>query len=67
MHKNSECIGGHMHRWVIVKEWPQGVEEVCDVCRKTMFAHFKIPNHIYLASHLRSILKPSDSRFKYEY
>lgn len=64
---NSECNGGWMHRWIITKTYPTGVEERCLICKEKRFFHNKIPNFQYLSFHLRSALQKDNLRFYKEY
>ncbi len=65
--QESECLEGWLHRYVIVEEYPDGVVEICKLCKKRLFFHNKIPNEIYLAHHLRQTLQFDDLRFNREY
>jgi hypothetical protein len=64
---NSECVCGFYHHFVIVEQLKGGVVERCLKCRKKIFFRNDVPNHIYLSYHLRSILQPSNKRFKKEF
>ncbi len=66
----SECKGPWMHRFRILRQWPETVEEVCDICHKRMFFKIRggrVDNYHYLSFHLRSALQRWHRRFNKEY
>lgn len=65
--QNSKCLEGWLHRYIIVEEVPDGVVEICKICKKRMFFHNKTPNAVYLSHHLRQMLHFDDLRFNREY
>lgn len=67
MIKNSLCRGGLYHEYYIVKQYKDGVVEICKRCKDRQFFRNSIPNHIYLSYHLRSLIQKKDPRFKREY
>lgn len=64
---NSECKGGFLHDYQIVKTYEHGVIERCTRCKQQQYFRNNVPNHIYLSYHLRSMIQPKDPRFNHEY
>lgn len=57
--QNSSCLGRYLHRFKIIKEFPDGVLENCEICHKSKF--FKIVGgqleaNSYMSWHLRLAL-----------
>lgn len=67
MLKNSECVLGFFHDFKIMKEFPDGVVEVCRKCRLRKFFKHKGSNLHYLSYHLRQALQKDNRRFNKEY
>lgn len=67
MEKNSECIGGWMHRYRMTRFYKEDVEEICEICKDRQIFKQNTPNHIYLSYHLRLALQKDNKRFKKEY
>ncbi len=66
-YQESNCRNGYLHNYVQVQQTPKGVVERCVRCKKTIFFPHAVPNHVYLAHHIRSALQPSDPRFQREW
>lgn len=56
-----------LHKFKLLAEVKNGILERCERCG--LMRHFpnNIPNHEYLAYHIRSILRADDPLFKKEY
>jgi hypothetical protein len=68
MWEQSKCGNGlWLHDWLILRQWPDGLEEYCYKCGKTEFFRNNTPNDIYLNSHLRMALKPYMPEYDIEY
>jgi len=65
--KNSLCQANLFHDYQITKSFESGVVEMCSRCKHRVYFPNTVPNHIYLSFHLRSMLQPSDPRYKREY
>lgn len=68
--KESRCIGSWLHRFQIIEEYPEGVLELCEICKKTKF--FKIlnggvDNNKYMDWHIRAALIPNHPLFYHEF
>lgn len=66
----SECLHGWLHRYKIEREWSDGVEEVCEICKdKQLFKviNGQIDNIEYLSYHERDILTKQSNNFEHEY
>lgn len=63
----SNCKNGWLHRYNFKRVFEDGVEEVCEVCRDRKFFKNNGSNYQYLSYHMRSVLRPSDTRFSKEY
>ncbi len=68
--QNSMCEGEYLHRFKIVKEFPQGVLEICDICGLDKFFRIiegKVNNAEYMSWHCRQALQPMHPYFNHEY
>ena len=66
----SNCRSGYLHRFGIVGEYPEGVQERCVICHKKIFHRVingAVNNKQYLAYHARQALPPQHRRFSKEY
>lgn len=64
--QNSLCLEGrYLHDYLITEVLKDGVIEICDKCHKKQF--FKDENRSYLASHIKQVLQPNQSRFNHEH
>lgn len=53
------CKGSYLHRFRIIKEFPEGVLENCEICHKSKFfkiAGGQVEGNAYMAWHLRLAL-----------
>lgn len=66
-YQKSECQGGYLHDYLLVKEYRQGVLERCSRCGDSQFFEHDTPDWKYLEFHIRSALQRSDPRFSREY
>ena len=67
---DSICKGGWLHRYVLLRQNPEWVEEGCLICRKKVYYRIvdgKIDNLKYLKDHIRQALPKSHRLFKHEY
>lgn len=71
--QNSRCLNKYLHRFIIVKDYDDGVLEKCEVCRKSKgfkIIEGKLDNARYMSWHIRSALTPDypyfDREYKYE-
>lgn len=67
---NSKCKGPWLHRFTMRRQWPDCVEETCDICKLQLFTKVRggrINNYEYLSYRLRMSLQPFHPRFKKEY
>lgn len=66
----SECLHGWLHRYNITREWNDGVEELCEICKDIRYYKTidgAIDNIEYLSYHERDILTPQSPYFYHEY
>lgn len=68
--QNSYCRGGFLHRYEIVQEFPEGILEMCEICKDRKF--FKLVNGQtdnlkYISYHIRQALPPTHKQFIKEY
>lgn len=66
----SECRNGWLHRFNIVAEYPEGVQERCEICGKKVFFRVingKSNNTDYISYHMRQCLVPQHRAWKREY
>jgi len=66
----SKCRGGWLHRFNIQRQWEDCVEEVCEICGKSVF--FKVinghaDNSQYISYHARQCLPKQHPLFSHEY
>jgi hypothetical protein len=57
--QNSKCVGSYLHRWTIIKEFPEGVLENCEICHKSKFFKVvggQVEGNVYMSWHLRLAL-----------
>lgn len=57
--QNSKCLNSWLHRFEIKAEYPQGVMEVCEICKKKKFFRLiegKVDNANYMSWHIRLAL-----------
>lgn len=66
-YQKSECRNNYLHDFRQVQRTHVGYLERCTRCGKQMHFPLNVPNHIYLAYHIRSALQPSDKLFFREY
>lgn len=66
-YQKSHCKNGYLHDLRQTRFFSKGVEERCIRCREAFFFPYDVPNHEYLAYHIRSALQPSDALYKHEY
>lgn len=67
MDKRSKCQNGYLHSWKITRNFSEGVEEVCEVCKRKKFFKKNVSNREYLSYHLRQALQPNHKLFYHEY
>lgn len=68
--QNSACKRGYLHRFSIKEEYPQGVKEVCEICKLGKFFKVidgKVSNAEYMSYHLRQALPPFHPNYYLEY
>ncbi len=68
--KPSECLGGYLHRFNIVGEYPEGVLEVCEICGTDKFFRViddKLENNEYMQYHLRLAIPPYHPLYNHEH
>lgn len=66
----SECQNGYLHRYIIDREWSDGVTEICEICHDVQFYKVideRVDNIAYLEHHERDILMPIDRQYANEY
>ena len=66
---NSLCQNEYLHRFKIVKEYPEGVLEVCEICGLDKFFRIldgKVDNYEYMAWHARQALFPAHPYYYHE-
>ena len=66
-YQNSVCRRGWLHKWKRVGTSKNGYIERCERCGKQMNFSERMPNHIYISYHIRSVLRANDRLFKREY
>lgn len=66
-YQNSVCKRGWLHKWVTTSQDSKGIVERCERCGKKMMFSSKMPNHIFLSYHIRSVLRADDALFSREY
>ncbi len=57
--QNSQCHKRYLHRFDIVKEFPNGVVEVCQICHLKKFFKIvggQVERNVYMSWHLRLAL-----------
>lgn len=70
MFTDSQCRNGWLHRFTIIGEYEQGIQERCGICGKKEFFRIyggKIDNRKYLATHMRQALPKQHRLFEKEY
>lgn len=70
MFKNSECIGGWLHRYEIVMEGAGFVKERCLICKDEVVFPVRlgrIDNTEYISYHMREVLMPQHPLYSHEY
>jgi len=66
----SKCKSSWLHRFKIIAQYPEGVQERCEICHKKVFLRVingKSNNTRYIASHMRQVLVPQHRLFIHEY
>ena len=65
-YQNSMCQEqfGLLHRWKWLYNHKGGIVEKCELCAEKQFIPADIPNDVYLTTHLRSAIQPSDPLYK---
>ena len=64
--QNSLCLDElYLHDFQIIEVTKDGTIEICSKCHEKRF--FKDENKSYLASHIRSIIQPTDVRYSHEH
>lgn len=63
----SECAGGWLHRYEIIRTFEVGVEERCLICRESRFFPHNVSNFEYLSYHIRQALPSNHNRYHKEY
>lgn len=67
---DSECLNGYLHRFSIQQQYPEGVVEICEICKERRFFKVvdgRVNNVEYLGSHARQALLPQHPLFYHEY
>lgn len=67
---NSKCKGSWLHRFVIGRQWNNGIEEICQICgKRKVFKEYdgRINNNEYISFHIRQMLIPQHRLFQHEY
>lgn len=67
---NSQCRNKWLHRFSIIRQLPEGVQERCEICSKKVFFRIidgKTDNKRYLSYHMRQALNPLHRLFEKEY
>lgn len=71
MFTDSQCRNGRLHRFTIVGQYDQGIQERCGICGKKEFFRMttegKIDNKKYLAFHQRQALPKVHRLYEREY
>lgn len=67
---NSYCRNKWLHRFNLIKEFAEGVQERCEICGLKVF--FRVidgdsSNKKYISYHLRQVLPPQHRYFAKEY
>ncbi len=68
--RDSKCIGSWLHRYSITEEYPEGVLEVCEICKIKRFFKIiddKVNGQNYMDSHFRNALPPSHPFYYHEF
>lgn len=66
----SNCKGAWLHRFIIVNQWYEGVQERCMLCGLKVFfptINGKSNNTEYIAYHARQCLPPQHRLFNHEF
>lgn len=70
MFTDSRCRNGWLHRFTIIGQYEQGIQERCGICgRKEFFRAYngKVDNRKYLAFHMRQALPKVHRLYDREY
>lgn len=66
----SRCRGSWLHRFSIVNQFPNAVQEVCAICGKSVIFKIydgRVDNLNYIKYHMRQVLLPGHNLFRHEY
>lgn len=66
----SFCKGTYLHKYEIIRQYQQGILEMCDRCGKEVFFRVidgNIDNNNYLNYHMRQVLPKNHPLFPHEY
>lgn len=66
----SECRSGWLHRFVLSRQFFEGQEEICEICKVKVFfrqIEGRVNNQEYIAYHMRQCLFPQHRLFKKEF
>ena len=68
-YQQSVCKKGlpYLHDYRPLYNKDGGLVEKCQLCGDKQYFPEKIPNHIYLARHIKQSLQPSDKLFRYNW
>lgn len=68
--QNSHCSNGYLHRYNLLRQWDNCVEEVCNICGDQQFFKIvdgRIDNLEYITYHMRQVLPQQHNLFSHEY
>jgi hypothetical protein len=60
----SECLNSYLHNYLIVKIWPDCLEEICEICGDRQF--FKGDNLEYVDYHAKQMIFPQHPLYYHE-
>lgn len=66
----SLCIGTWLHRYIIVRQYGDGIEERCQICGDQQIFKMidgRADNLEYIDYHMRQVLFPQHPLFHHEY
>lgn len=66
-HSLSECVAGFLHEYRTVKQFPEGMLDVCRKCRTAKFFRNDMPDHLFLSHNLRMAIQMDHPRYHKEH
>lgn len=68
--QNSLCLNKYLHRFDIVEEYPEGVLEVCQICKHKKFYKViddRLNNADYMSYHFANVLPPNHPLYQHQH